>query len=240
MGRLKGKHALVIGGTGGIGTAIAKGFASEGAEVTITGYEISEVRRFRATATRVQAAVLDVTDERAVRRFVSRFDYLDILVNAAGIILRDNCEHEPSEFEHVIDVNLTGTMRAAVACRPLLAISGGCVLNIASMLSFFGSGAVPAYSASKGGVAQVTKSLAIAWAPLGIRVNAIAPGWIETAMTEPLYRNPERHRAIVERTPMKRWGKPADISGAAIFLCSADAAFITGAILPVDGGYSCA
>ena len=230
----------MIGGTGGIGAAIANGFAREGAETTVTSNEPSEVRRFRATATRVQAAALDVTDERAVRRFVSRFEYLDILVNAAGIILRDNREHEPAGFEQVIDVNLTGTMRTAVACRPLLAISGGCVLNVASMLSFFGSGAAPAYSASKGGVAQLTKSLAIAWAPLGIRVNAIAPGWIETAMTEPLIRNPERHRAIVERTPMKRWGKPDDVSGAALFLCSADAAFITGVILPVDGGYSCA
>jgi NAD(P)-dependent dehydrogenase (short-subunit alcohol dehydrogenase family) len=144
------------------------------------------------------------------------------------------------EFAKVIDVNLTGTMRLCAACRTRLAASRGCVLNIASMLSFFGSAAVPAYSASKGGIAQLTKSLAIAWAPDGVRVNAIAPGWIETALTEPLYSDPQRRDEILRRTPLGRWGQPADVAGAAVFLCSPAAAFITGVILPVDGGYSIA
>ena len=116
----------------------------------------------------------------------------------------------------------------------------GSILNIASMLSFFGSGFAPAYSASKGGIAQLTKSLAIAWAPDSIRCNALAPGWIATPLTQALREDEDRSRAIVERTPMRRWGRPADVSGPALFLLSPAAAFITGAILPVDGGYSIA
>jgi 2-dehydro-3-deoxy-D-gluconate 5-dehydrogenase len=131
-------------------------------------------------------------------------------------------------------------MRVCAAARPLLAKTRGCVINIASMLSFFGSGFVPAYSASKGGIVQLTKSLAIAWAADGIRVNAIAPGWIETAMTAPLVADPARRDAITARTPLARWGQPADVAGAALFLASPAAAFITGVILPVDGGYSIA
>ena len=127
-----------------------------------------------------------------------------------------------------------------LAARELLFASRGCVINIASMLAFFGSGYAPAYSASKGGVAQLTKSLAIAWAPHGVRVNAIAPGWIETALTAPLVADPAKSDAIVSRTPLGRWGQPADVAGAAVFLASPAAAFITGVILPVDGGYSIA
>ena len=143
-------------------------------------------------------------------------------------------------FQRVVEVNLTGSMRLATACKPLLARRGGAIVNIASMLSFFGSGASPAYSSSKGGVAQLTKSLAIAWAPDGIRVNAIAPGWIETNLTGPLRGDPARSAAIVARTPLGRWGRPEDIGGAAVFLCSPAAAFVTGAVLPVDGGYAIA
>jgi 2-dehydro-3-deoxy-D-gluconate 5-dehydrogenase len=129
-------------------------------------------------------------------------------------------------------------MRLCSAARELLFASRGCVINIASMLSFFGSGQAPAYSASKGGVVQLTKSLAIAWAPHGVRVNAIAPGWIETALTAPLVSDPAKRDAITARTPLGRWGQPADVAGAALFLASPAAAFITGVILPVDGGYS--
>ena len=140
----------------------------------------------------------------------------------------------------MLDVNLTGTMRLRGRPAGALAERGGCILNVASMLSTFGSGFVPAYSASKGGVAQLTKSLAIAWAAEGIRVNAIAPGWIATPFTQALRTTTPASAAIVGRTPMGRWGRPEDLTGPALFLCSPEAAFITGAILPVDGGYSIA
>jgi 2-dehydro-3-deoxy-D-gluconate 5-dehydrogenase len=243
------RQALVTGGTSGIGQAIGFALAEQGCHVIATGLSQDEVNRCREqwalrAAGQVppgfEATTLDVTDGAAIVRLVGLLARLDILVNCAGTIRRGGAEHDPAVFSEVIDVNLSGTMRICAAALPLLEKSGGCVLNIASMLSFFGSGFVPAYSASKGGIAQLTKSLAIAWASKGIRVNAIAPGWIETAMTQPLVEDAARRQAILDRTPLGRWGKPEDVAGAAVFLCSPTAAFITGAILPVDGGYSIA
>jgi NAD(P)-dependent dehydrogenase (short-subunit alcohol dehydrogenase family) len=153
------------------------------------------------------------------------------------VILRD-AEFEIPTFERVLDVNLTGTMRLCVGCKPLLTQTRGCIVNIASMLSFFGGGRVPAYSASKGGIAQLTTSLAIAWAPEHIRVNAVAPGWITSNLTAALQQDPAGSAQIVARTPMNRWGTGEDVAGPVLFLCSKAAAFVTGAILPVDGGYS--
>ena len=161
---------------------------------------------------------------------------LDVLVNCAGVIRRGE-EHDPAVFASVLDINLNGTMRTCAAARPLLKARGGCIVNTASMLSFFGGGLVPAYSASKGGVAQLTKSLAIAYAADGIRVNALAPGWIATRLTGALQQDPTRSAAIVARTPLGRWGTAQDVAGAALFLASSWAAFVTGVVLPVDGGY---
>jgi NAD(P)-dependent dehydrogenase (short-subunit alcohol dehydrogenase family) len=228
------RRVLVVGGSSGIGAGIAAAFAQHGAAVTVTGASAAEVDAANSDA--VRAAALDVRDAAAVASLIGGFDHLDVLVNCAGVIRRHE-EHDPEVFASVLDINLNGTMRCCAAARPLLKASGGAIVNTASMLSFFGGGLVPAYSASKGGVAQLTKSLAIAYAADGIRVNAIAPGWIATRLTGALQQDEARSAGIVARTPMGRWGTPADVAGAALFLASPWAAFVTGVVLPVDGGY---
>ena len=228
------RKVLVTGGTRGIGEAIALAFAALGDQVLATGVEAE----LPAGQENIDYVALDVRNEDAIGQLVAGLPGLDVLVNCAGVLYRDNQEHEVAGFEEVVNINLLGTMRTSYACRSLLAEADGCVLNMASMLTFFGSGPAPAYSASKGGVAQLTRSLAIGWADEGIRVNAIAPGWIETALTQPLVDDSQRSSEIVKRTPLGRWGTVEDVTGAALFLCSGQAAFITGAILPVDGGYS--
>jgi NAD(P)-dependent dehydrogenase (short-subunit alcohol dehydrogenase family) len=235
---LAGQVALVTGATSGIGAAIGRALTAAGAQVTVTGATQAEVDAARAAPGfgSQRAAVLDVTQSSAVDALIGGFERLDILVNCAGIIRR-GAEHEVDVFEQVIDVNLVGTMRCCTGARPLLARNGGAIVNIASMLSFFGGGLVPGYSASKGGIMQLTKSLAIAYAADNIRVNAVAPGWIATPLTQALQQDEARSRGILERTPMRRWGLPEDIAGPVVFLCTPAAGFITGAIVPVDGGY---
>jgi NAD(P)-dependent dehydrogenase (short-subunit alcohol dehydrogenase family) len=237
-GSLRDRVALVSGGTSGIGAAIASALATLGARVTATGASEAEADAARERAgARLEAAIaLDVRDERAIAAYFSRLAQLDILINCAGVIRRGD-EHDPRVFAEVVDVNLNGTMRLCAAARPLLAKTQGCIVNTASVLSFVGGALVPGYSASKGGVAQLTKSLAIAYAADRIRVNAIAPGWIATQLTQPVQDDPARSQAIVARTPLGRWGAPEEVAGAAVFLCSPAACFITGAILAVDGGY---
>jgi NAD(P)-dependent dehydrogenase (short-subunit alcohol dehydrogenase family) len=233
------RHVLVTGATSGIGAGIAQAFAeTEGARVTATGATAAEVEAARARhpMAGLQFGLLDVRDDAAVRALVQAQGELDVVVNCAGVIRR-GAEHEPEAFAEVLDINLTGTMRVCAAARAQLKARAGCIVNTASMLSFFGGGLVPGYSASKGGVAQLTKSLAIAYAADGIRVNAVAPGWIATALTQPLQDDPARSAPILARTPLGRWGTPADVAGPVLFLASAAARFVTGVVLPVDGGY---
>ena len=226
------RNALISGGTSGIGLALAQGFAAAGYSVIAAG-----LGPLPHSTPSIRFARLDVTDGPAVAALVSELPELDVVVNAAGIIRRED-EFDPDIFAQVIDINLNGTMRICTAARAALASRNGSIINIASMLSYFGGGNVPAYSSSKGGVAQLTKSLAIAYASDAIRVNALAPGWIATPLTKGLRDDPARNDAILARTPLKRWGAPEDLVKPALFLAGAGASFITGTILNVDGGYA--
>jgi NAD(P)-dependent dehydrogenase (short-subunit alcohol dehydrogenase family) len=225
----------VTGGSRGIGAAVARRLAADGDEVTVADLHTDAVEG--TLPPEVRTATVDVTREDEVRALLGDFDRVDVLVNAAGVIARDR-EYEIDAFERVVAVNLTATMRCCLAAREALgAARHGCVVNVASMLSFFGGPRVPAYSASKGGVVQLTKALAVAWAAEGIRVNAVAPGWIRTGLTDNVREDDEANRRILTRTPMRRWGEPGEVAGAVAFLAGADAAFVTGTVLAVDGGY---
>jgi len=224
------KTAVVTGGTSGIGLTLAQGLSNAGYDVIAAGLNPPQ-----SDDEKITFIELDITDKGAVKSLFSDLNQLDILINAAGIIRRE-AELDPDVFEETINVNLNGTMRACAAARSLLSQSSGSIVNIASMLSYFGGGLVPGYAASKGGIMQLTKSLAIAYAGDNIRVNALAPGWIKTPLTENLQNDDKRSEAILSRTPLGRWGTPEDLVGPALFLIGSDAKFITGSLLNVDGG----
>jgi NAD(P)-dependent dehydrogenase (short-subunit alcohol dehydrogenase family) len=234
-----GKSALVTGGASGIGRAVALALRASGCRVIVASLEGAGFKACKASAefSDIHLVECDITSEADVERLFSGVDELDILIQCAGIISRIE-EFRPEVFARVIDTNLTAAMRLASRARPALAVRSGCIVNTASMLSFFGGGLVPGYSASKGGIVQLTKSLAIAWAAERIRVNAVAPGWIATGFTQALQDDEARSLSILERTPMRRWGTVEDLVGPILFLCSSAAAFVTGAVLTVDGGYS--
>ena len=225
-----GAQVLVVGASrAGIGAAIARAFQDAGAIVRITGAEPEPAPEDRA---RFDYHRLDVTDTTAIAALAAQVAKLDILVNCAAITARGE-EMAPAFFEKVVNVNPNGTFRMAEAFHRHLAASKGVLINIASMYASFGSPKNPAYGASKAAVAQLTKSLAIAWAADGIRVDAVAPGFIVTEQSAKSRADPAHVAAVTSRTPMGRWGQPADIAGPVLFLASQAAGFITGACLPI-------
>lgn len=232
------KDVLVTGGSNGIGNGIARAFREAGAHVTITGTKPAE--DYETDITDMTFMQTDLGDDEAVRRLAREVGQLDVLVNNAGMVVYRRREFEAETFRKVLDVNLTATMTLSTLCKPGLTATGGSIVNIASLTSFFASSGNPAYGASKAGVVQLTKTLAVAWAKDGLRVNAIAPGWIATKMTEVSQSRPEINDAILARTPLGRWGAPADIAGVALFLASPLAGYVTGETISVDGGFACA
>ncbi len=244
--RLDGKVALVTGASTGLGAAIAVALAEGGANVACHGNTHAPDASCAAVikaGRKAFALTGDLSDSETPRRLIENtienFGQLDILVNNAGTIRRAAAtEYSEEDWATVIEVNLSSVFRMAqLAGRHMIEREGGKILNIASLLSFQGGITVPAYAASKGGVAQLTKALANEWAAKNINVNAIAPGYMRTANTKALQQDETRNRQILERIPAGRWGEPGDLGGAAVFLCSAASDYINGHVLLVDGGW---
>lgn len=232
-----GKTAIVTGATsnGGLGTATAFYLARLGAKVYALGLEADKTEVPAALEDSVETVEMDVSDNEAVEAFFGNLDELDILVNAAGMALPD--QYPVDNFRKVMDVNATATFHLTNLAAPLLKNSEvKSVVNVSSMYAIFGSGANPAYAASKGAIDQITKSLAIKYAESGIRVNAIAPGFIQTPLMDNIPE--ELHGPIQEMTPLERIGDPEEVAEVVAFLSSQAATFVTGTILPIDGGYS--
>lgn len=233
-------RVLVVGGAGDIGAAITRVFLDAGCDVIATGID---ERALKASALqphpRLRLAPLDVTDDAQIARFVAELGPLQTLVNCAGILFRHK-EYEVETFQRVLDVNLTGTFRLCNACKPLLAADPqqrGAIINIASMNASVALPWIPAYCASKGGVVMLTKSLALAWAQEGVRVNAVAPGYVETAINAEGRSDAAHYERIRARIPQGRWAQPDDIGASVVFLASPAARYITGTVLAVDGGF---
>ena len=244
---LSGKKAIVTGAAKGLGRGMAEGLHGAGAEIVIIDVadEVNSVAcELGAHGARVQAVLADLRKREeltaAFEQAVGKFDgALDILVNCAGIQRRKPClDFTIEDWDDVVEVNLTAVFRLCQLAGRIMAEQGkGKIINVASALSFFGGYTVPAYAASKGGVAQVTKALSNEWAGLGINVNAIAPGYMDTPMNVALINDPVRNSKILARIPAGRWGKPEDLKGVAVFLASEASNYLSGAVIPVDGGY---
>ncbi|HEY7365319.1 MAG TPA: glucose 1-dehydrogenase [Methylomirabilota bacterium] len=246
---LKGKVAIVTGGNGGIGLGMARGLATAGAHVVVAARDAAKSRAAVAELNRLgsgaRAIPVDVTDEAAVTALISatreQYGRIDVLVNNAGTNIRKPAhELTLAEWHRVLDTNLTSAFLCARAVYPVMkAGGGGKIINVGSMMSIFGASFAPAYGASKGGMVQLTKSLATAWARDNIQVNAVLPGWIDTDLT----RRARQEVAglndnVLRRTPAGRWGVIDDLAGVAVFLASPASDFVTGAAIPVDGGYA--
>jgi 2-deoxy-D-gluconate 3-dehydrogenase len=243
---LQGKAALVTGGNGGIGLGMAEGLARAGARVAIAGRDARKnALSLKKLGEGAIALTADLLDEKACRGLVdeaaAKLGRLDILVNNAGInIRRQPQEYTLDEFRRVLDSNLTSAFVASQAAYPHFVKAGaGKVVNIGSMMSIFGASFTSPYAASKGGLVQLTRAIACAWARDNIQVNAVLPGWIDTALTRGAREEVKGlHERVLARTPAGRWGSPEDLAGIAVFLCSSASDFITGTAIPVDGGYS--
>jgi 2-deoxy-D-gluconate 3-dehydrogenase len=249
MFKLDGKIALITGGNGGIGLGMARGLVQAGAAVVIAGRNQAKsqqaVAGLRGQGRRADAMEVDVTDEASVSDLIARViglhGRLDILINNAGINIRKPVQDlSLADWHAVMDTNLTSAFLCSKAAWPhLKAAGGGKVINIGSMMSIFGAAYAPAYGASKGGIVQLTRSQATAWAKDNIQVNAVLPGWIDTELTQNARAQVDGlHDRVLARTPSNRWGTPQDMAGIAVFLASPASDFITGTAIPVDGGYS--
>tara|TARA_Y100001947_G_scaffold120762_1_gene104984 strand:+ start:224 stop:994 length:771 start_codon:yes stop_codon:yes gene_type:complete len=248
---LTGKVAVVTGGNGGIGLGIAMGLAGAGANIVIAARSVEKtaqaLENIRALGVEAHGITVDVTQEPAIQRIVtSTIDHmgrLDILVNNSGIAVRAQPQElTAAQWDSVVDVNLRAAFLASKAAYPqMVTAGGGKVINVGSMYSIFGSDWGAPYAASKGGLVQLTKSLAVAWAKDNIQVNAVLPGWIVTDLTRGIQdADPNRYDNISRRIPTGRWGEPSELAGAAVFLASTASDYVTGATLAIDGGYSSA
>jgi 2-deoxy-D-gluconate 3-dehydrogenase len=245
---LSGRVAVITGGNGGIGLGMAKGMAAAGATIVVAGRDAAKnsaaVKELTDAGGKASAIPVDVLQEASCRALIDQtvkaHGRLDILVNNAGMSIRKQPEHYTlAEWHTVLDSNLTSAFLCSHAAYSALKQRGGKIINIGSMMSIFGAPFATAYAASKGGMVQMTKSMATAWAKDNIQVNAILPGWIDTALTRRAREQVEGlHDSVLKRTPAARWGEPDDFAGIAVFLAAPASDFVTGASIAVDGGYS--
>jgi 2-deoxy-D-gluconate 3-dehydrogenase len=246
---LSGRVAVVTGGNGGIGLGMARGLAGAGATVVIAARNaeksLKAVAELEALGAKADFIPVDLASPQscrtAITETVARYSRLDILVNNAGMSIRKPPEtYTIEEWRQVIETNLTGAFALCQAVHPIMKRqSGGKIINIGSMMSIFGGAYAAPYSTSKGGLVQLTKSLATAWARDNIQVNAVLPGWIDTELTRDARAQvPGLNERVLNRTPAGRWGVPDDLSGIAVFLAASASDFVTGAAIPVDGGYA--